>query len=176
MTSLLGGTRVSKSSLRIEAYGTIDTLNSYIGWVCDYQKEEAVVAFLREIQNHLFTIGSSLATDPNKEVKMDLPHLEIEDIHQLEQGIDHINEQVPPLHSFILPGGHEAVSACHIARCKCREAERICVALPGNDEPEEPLVIPYLNRLSDYLFMLARFTTMKLGVEEIIWKPSKGNR
>lgn len=172
-TSLLGGTRVSKSSLRIDAYGTIDTLNSYIGWACDYQEEEPVITFLRQIQEHLFTIGSSLATDPNKEVKMDLPHLKMEDIYQLEQAIDAINEQVPPLRSFILPGGHVAVSACHIARCSCREAERLIVALITNDELVEPLVIPYLNRLSDYLFMLARYTSMKLGIEEITWKGRK---
>lgn len=172
-TSLIGGTRVSKSSLRIEAYGTVDELNCYVGWAGDHQQEAEVTSLIREIQDRLFTIGSSLATDPEKEVKMKLPGLEKEDILALEKAIDRIDETVPPLRSFILPGGDGAVSVCHVARCVCRRAERLCVALTEQEETVPPLVIPYLNRLSDYLFMLARYTSFKLGVEEIPWKARK---
>jgi cob(I)alamin adenosyltransferase len=172
-TSLIGGTRVSKSSLRIEAYGTVDELNCYVGWAADYQQEAEVVSLIREIQDRLFTIGSSLATDPEKEVKMKLPVLEEEDISVLEKAIDGIDEKVPPLRSFILPGGDPAVSVCHVARCVCRRAERLCVAVTEQEETLHPLVIPYLNRLSDYLFMLARYTSFALGKEEIAWKARK---
>jgi cob(I)alamin adenosyltransferase len=172
-TSLIGGTRVSKSSLRIEAYGTVDELNSYLGWAADYQQEETVISLLREIQDRLFTIGSSLATDPDKDVKMSLPDLLSEDITLLEKAIDEIDRKVPPMRSFILPGGDPAVSVCHVARCICRHAERLCVSMTEQGETVGPLVIPYLNRLSDYLFMLARRTSHSLGVEEIPWKARK---
>jgi cob(I)alamin adenosyltransferase len=172
-TSLIGGTRVSKSSLRIEAYGTIDELNAYVGWAGDYQRDAEVVRLIRDIQDRLFTMGSSLATDPGKEVKMKLPELAEADIRELEKAIDAIDEQVPPLRSFILPGGDPAVSVSHVARCICRRAERLCVALTEQGEPVGPLVIPYLNRLSDYLFMLARYSSLQAGVEEIPWKPRK---
>lgn len=169
-TSLIGGTRVSKASLRIETYGTVDELNSYLGWVADLQTDNAAITLIREIQDRLFTMGSSLACDPQKKTKMSLPSLKEADIVLLEKAIDEINEKVPPLRSFILPGGKEAISACHITRCVCRRAERLCVALAGTGEPISPLVIPYLNRLSDYLFMLARYTALYLDVEEIPWK------
>lgn len=169
-TALLGGTRVSKASLRIEAYGTVDELNSYMGWVADLQNDQHVVALIREIQDRLFTIGSTLACDPHKEIKMSLPNLKEEDITALEKAIDAIDDQVPPMRSFILPGGSPAISVCHVARCVCRRAERLCVALTENDEPVAPLVIPYLNRLSDYLFMLARFTAQSSGINDIPWK------
>lgn len=172
-TSLLGGTRISKASLRIETYGTVDELNSYIGWTADYQKDEKVIAIIREIQDRLFTIGSSLACDPKKEVKMRLPDLKEDDISLLEKAIDEINGQVPPMRSFILPGGNAAISVCHVARCVCRRAERLCVALTENEEFVGPLIIPYLNRLSDYLFMLARLTAHSSGIEEIPWKARK---
>jgi cob(I)alamin adenosyltransferase len=172
-TSLIGGTRVSKSSLRIEAYGTVDELNSYIGWVGDYQKDDETTTFIRGIQDRLFTIGSSLACDPEKDIKMSLPDLENEDITLLEKAIDNINEKIPPMRAFILPGGNEAVSVCHVARCICRRAERLCVALIETNEFVGPLILPYLNRLSDYLFMLARYTSFTLGIEEIPWKPKK---
>lgn len=116
-TSLIGGTRVSKHSLRIEAYGTTDELNSYIGWVRDLQADGETMVLLREIQDRLFTIGSSLACDPAKETKMRLPDLEDADIVLLEKAIDGMDRQLPPMHSFILPGGHPAISVCHIARC-----------------------------------------------------------
>lgn len=172
-TALIGGTRVSKGSLRIAAYGTVDTLNSYIGWVADLQTDKEVIVLLREIQDRLFTVGSTLASDPNKKIRMPLPELEQEDITLLEKDIDKMNDRVPAMRSFILPGGHVAVSACHISRCHCREAERLCVTLESEENNVPPLVIPYLNRLSDYLFMLARYTALQLGVEEISWKARK---
>lgn len=172
-TSLIGGTRISKSSLRIEAYGTVDELNSYIGWAGDYQKENEVIALIREIQDRLFTIGSALACDPRKEIKMRLPDLKEEDITLLEKAIDKINDIVPPMRSFILPGGNEAISVCHVARCVCRRAERLCVGMEEQGEFVAPLIIPYLNRLSDYLFMLARYTAHQLGIEDIAWKARK---
>lgn len=172
-TALLGGTRVSKASLRIASYGTIDTLNSYVGWVADWQKEEEIIALLRKIQNSLFTIGSFLSVDPDKETRMKLPHLKPADITLLEENIDKMDREVPPLRSFILPGGHQAVSACHIARVHCREAERICVALEETEGELPDLVVPYLNRLSDYFFMLARYTAVLYGVEERLWQPRK---
>ncbi len=170
-TALLGGTRVSKGSLRITAYGSIDTLNSYVGWVADLQEEKKVQELLRKVQDRLFTTGSLLAADPDKELSMKLPELQQEDILQLEKAMDDITAVLPPLRSFILPGGHVAISACHIARCHCREAERMCVALQEAEENIPQLVVPYLNRLSDYLFMLARYTAMRLNVQEISWKP-----
>jgi cob(I)alamin adenosyltransferase len=172
-TSLIGGTRVSKGSLRIETYGTVDELNSYIGWAGDFQKDKEVIALIREIQDRLFTIGSSLACDPHKEIKMRLPDLKKEDITLLEKEIDKIDNQVSPLRAFILPGGNEAISVCHVARCVCRRAERLCVSMEEQGEFVAPLIIPYLNRLSDYLFMLSRFTAHQLGIEDIPWKARK---
>lgn len=172
-TSLIGGTRVSKASLRIETYGTVDELNSYIGWVGNYQKDQGVNELIREIQDRLFTIGSALACDPHKEIKMRLPDLKEEDITLLEKAIDNINDEVPPMRSFILPGGDEAISVCHVARCVCRRAERLCVNLEEQKEFIAPLIIPYLNRLSDYLFMLARYTAFQLGIQDIPWKARK---
>lgn len=170
-TALLGGTRVSKGSLRIAAYGSVDTLNSYVGWVADLQEEKKVQELLREIQDRLFTAGSLLAADPGKKLKMKLPELRQDDIQRLENAIDDIDTVLPPLSSFILPGGHATVSACHITRCHCREAERLCVALEEAEENIPALVVPYLNRLSDYLFILARYTAMRLKVPEISWTP-----
>ena len=170
-TSLLGGTRVSKSDLRIEAYGTIDELNSYIGLVGDHQQNADTTTILREIQDRLFTIGSSLACDPEKEPKLKIPDLKKADIEYLEKQIDKMNEVLPPMKSFILPGGHIAVSTTHVARCVCRRAERICVSMQQQKMDIEPLIIQYLNRLSDYLFVLARYIGHQLKVQEIPWKP-----
>ncbi len=170
-TSLIGGTKVLKSHRRIEAYGTVDELNSFIGFCLDHLKANNVQNVLPEIQDRLFTIGSALACDPEKETKLKIPDLKAEDIILLETEIDKMNEVLPPMKSFILPGGHEAVSALHIARCVCRRAERCCVRLQKKNEEVEPLIIQYLNRLSDYLFVLSRFTANKLGAEEIPWKP-----
>ena len=175
-TSLIGGTKVSKSSLRIEAYGTVDELNSFIGLLNDHLTPAAThfpeaQALLREIQDRLFTIGSSLACDPEKEPKLKIPDLHEADIRLLETAIDTMDTELPPMKSFLLPGGHPAISAAHIARCVCRRAERCTVRLQDEDVFVEPLVLQYLNRLSDYLFQLARFIGHRLAVPEIPWKP-----
>lgn len=170
-TSLIGGTKVPKSHLRIESYGTVDELNSYIGLVNDQLTHEHSKIILKEIQDRLFTIGSSLACDPDKEPLMKIPDLKEEDVVLLEKEIDSMNEELPVMKSFILPGGHVAVSSAHIARCICRRAERICVNMQVQELFVDPLVIKYLNRLSDYLFVLARYIGHLLGTEEIPWKP-----
>ncbi len=172
-TSLLGGQRVSKGSLRIAAYGSVDTLNAYVGWVRDWQDKKEVIKRLTTIQRKLFTIGALLAVDADKSSKMKLPEIKPQDIEDLEKDIDRMEEDLPPLQSFILPGGHQAVSACHLARCHCREAERNCVVLGdiGEDIPE--FVIPYLNRLSDYFFVLSRWTAQQLNIKETEWEGRK---
>ncbi len=171
-TSLIGGTKVPKSHLRIETYGTVDELNSYIGLLNDhliatYQPTKNI---LREIQDRLFTIGSSLACDPDKEPLMKIPDLKEEDVVLLEREIDAMNEKLPPMKSFILPGGDIIISTAHITRCICRRAERLCVNMMEHDLFVDPLVIKYLNRLSDYLFVAARYIALLLDVEEIPWK------
>lgn len=170
-TSLIGGTKVSKSNIRIETYGTVDELNSWIGFAGDNIKQKKSKKLLKEIQDRLFTIGSSLACDPEKETKLKIPDLHETDIELLEKEIDRMNEKLPPMKSFILPVGHTAVSSLHIARCVCRRSERLCVTLQEQNLFVEPLIIKYLNRLSDYLFVLSRFTGNKLNVKEIPWKP-----
>lgn len=168
-TSLIGGTRVPKHSLRIESYGTVDELNSYIGLIRDQAIDEKYKAQLLEIQDRLFTIGSSLAADPEKS-KMKLPDLIESDVRFLEDKMDEMDEQLPELRFFILPGGNTIVSYCHLARCVCRRAERITTNL---DEHEfvPPIVMQYLNRLSDYLFVLGRKIGLDLGTEEQAWRP-----
>jgi cob(I)alamin adenosyltransferase len=170
-TALIGGTKVPKSDLRIETYGTVDELNSHIGLVGDLFEDANTKVVLKEIQDRLFTIGSSLACDPDKEPHMKIPDLGEEDITLLERQIDAMNEVLPAMRSFILPGGHPAVSTAHIARCVCRRAERCCVNMKEHDLFIEPLIIKYINRLSDYLFVLARFIGHTYGVAEIAWKP-----
>lgn len=170
-TSLIGGTKVPKSNIRIDAYGTIDELNSYIGLTADHLQDNHSKLILKEIQDRLFTIGSSLACDPEKEPALKIPDLKEEDIALLEKEIDRMTAELPVMKSFILPGGHVAVSVAHITRCVCRRAERICVDMNESKLFVEPLVIKYLNRLSDYLFVLARFIGQLLGVGEIPWKP-----
>jgi cob(I)alamin adenosyltransferase len=168
-TALIGGTRVPKHHLRIESYGTVDELNSYIGLIRDQDITGQHKELLKEIQDRLFTIGASLAADPEKS-KMKIPDLHEADIELLEKEIDRMNEELPELRHFILPGGSNAVSFCHIARCVCRRAERLSVHLSEDSFVEEKVVI-YLNRLSDYLFTLAR----KIGIEQQItennWVP-----
>ena len=171
-TSLIGGTKVSKSHLRIESYGTVDELNSYIGLCRDLVNDETNKNVLQEVQDRLFTMGSTLACDPEKETQMKLPDLVPGDITLLEKEIDRMTETLPEMKSFILAGGHSTVSQLHIARCVCRRAERCCVRL-SEASPVAPIIIQYLNRLSDYLFVLARFTGMQLGAPEIPWKPRK---
>ena len=170
-TSLIGGTKVPKSHLRIEAYGTVDELNSYIGLCKDLLTDEQTRKMLLEIQDRLFTIGSSLACDPIKEPKMRIPDLVETDVTLLEKEIDRMNETVPAMKSFILPGGHTTLSHLHIARCVCRRAERCCVRLELESLEVEAIILKYLNRLSDYLFVLSRYEGHQLQVNEIPWKP-----
>lgn len=170
-TSLIGGTKVPKSHIRIETYGTVDELNSHIGLCNDHLQDAASRQMLKEIQDRLFTIGSSLACDPEREPLMKIPDLKDADITLLETEIDRMNEALPPMRFFILPGGHPAVSSLHIARCVCRRAERLCVHMHQEGLFVDALVIKYLNRLSDYLFVLSRYTGHLFGVEEIPWKP-----
>src|SRR3954462_6695144 len=158
-TSLIGGTKVAKSHIRIESYGTVDELNSYIGLVNDHIDHEYSKIILKEIQDRLFTIGSPLACDPDKEPLMKIPDLKEADVVVLEKEIDKMNEELPVMKSFILPGGHVAVSTAHIARCVCRRAERICVHMQEDGQYIEPLVIKYVNRLSDHLFTIARYAS-----------------
>lgn len=170
-TSLIGGTKVPKSHLRIEAYGTVDELSSWIGLCRDLLEYETIRILLQEIQDRLFTINSSLACDPLKEPKLHIPNLQEEDILLLEKEIDRMNESIPPMKSFILPGGHIAVSQLHVARCVCRRAERCCVRLEEESLEVNPIILKYLNRLSDYLFVLARYMAHELGIGDIPWKP-----
>ena len=170
-TSLIGGTKVPKNDLRIETYGTVDELNSWIGLLNDLLAGDRLGTELREIQDRLFTIGSSLATDVEKEPKMKLPDLLESDIEALEKQIDQMTVQLPVMKSFILPGGHATVSSIHIVRCICRCAERLAVGMQQQGILADEKVLKYLNRLSDYLFTLARYAGMKLGAEEIPWKP-----
>ena len=170
-TSLIGGTKVSKSNIRIETYGTIDELNSCIGLVSDHCNDAHSKTILKEIQDRLFTIGSSLACDPDKEQKLKIPDLKETDIELLEKEIDAMNEKLPEMKHFILPGGHVAVSTIHIARCVCRRAERWCVNMQEQNLFVDPLIIKYLNRLSDYLFTLARKLGNEQNIPENQWIP-----
>jgi cob(I)alamin adenosyltransferase len=168
-TSLIGGTRLPKHHIRIEAYGTVDELNSFLGLIRDNISEKDLFDLLIEIQDRLFTIGSLLASDPVKN-KMQLPQLKEEDVTLLEKAIDKMNETLPEMKSFVLPGGHTTVSYCHVSRCVCRRAERAVLKLSEN-EPVDELIYKYLNRLSDYLFVLSRKLTQDLKANEIPWKP-----
>jgi cob(I)alamin adenosyltransferase len=168
-TGLIGGTRVLKSSLRIESYGTIDELNSYIGVVRDQGIDIKYIEQLIEIQDRLFTIGSSLASDPEKS-NMKIPDLKSEDISLLENWMDDMDAELPEMKFFVLPGGHQAVSFCHVARCVCRRSERLIVDLSEHEFVAE-LVTAYINRLSDYLFVLSRKIAQDLNVNEQPWKP-----
>lgn len=168
-TALFGGKRVSKADLRIETYGTIDELNSYVGLVRDQAVNQNRKSILVEIQDRLFTIGSILATEPGN-TKVKVPSLQQEDVTVLEKQIDAMDASLPPMKSFVLPGGHQSVSFCHVARTVCRRAERLVIALDAQ-EKIDALVIQYLNRLSDYLFMLSRKMSAELSAEEMPWKP-----
>jgi len=169
-TSLIGGTKVPKSHIRIESYGTVDELNSFIGYSNDLIQDEHSNMMLKEIQDRLFTIGSSLACDPEKEPQMKIPDLKETDVKLLESEIDKMNEALPPMKSFLLPGGHPAVSSLHVCRCVCRRTERICVFMLEESIYIDPLVIKYLNRLSDYLFVLSRYVGHIMQVAEVPWK------
>ena len=177
-TALFGGTRVPKDHARIESYGTVDELNSYIGLIRDQDINSHYKTILIEIQDRLFTVGAILATPPEKEVKKNgekrLKNLGIidSDIELLENEIDTMEDLLPQMTHFVLPGGHTTVSYCHVARCVCRRAERLAVHLSHN-EPVADIAIKYLNRLSDYLFVLARKLTFDLKADEVKWIPRK---
>lgn len=168
-TALIGGTRVPKYHERIEAYGTIDELNAYIGLIGCQDIASEHKKILKEIQDRLFTIGALLATDPEKS-RMKLPDLHTADIQLLEDEMDRMTASLPPLKSFVLPGGNTIVSFCHVARCVCRRAERITLQCAVENDIDS-LVLIYLNRLSDYLFMLSRTLTSESKAEENIWLP-----
>ena len=177
-TALFGGTRVPKHHIRIESYGTVDELNSYLGLIRDQEIDAHYKELLIHIQDRLFTLGAILATDPEKAIlksgkeRLNIPKISNSDVERLEQEMDIMNEALPPMTHFVLPGGHQTVSFCHIARCVCRRAERLTTAL--NDmETVEPNTLIYLNRLSDYLFVLARKLTYDLQANEIKWIPEK---
>lgn len=177
-TALFGGTRVPKNHIRIESYGTVDELNSYIGLIRDQEIDPHYKKVLAVIQHHLFTVGAILATDPEKMVlkngkeRLNIPKIEVQEIEYLEHEIDTMESFLPPMTHFVLPGGHTTVSYCHIARCVCRRAERLSVAL-HELEPTDEQVLKYLNRLSDYLFVLARKLSQDLHAEEVKWIPEK---
>ncbi|MBU2912783.1 cob(I)yrinic acid a,c-diamide adenosyltransferase [Reichenbachiella agariperforans] len=170
-TSLLGGTRLPKSALRIEAYGTVDELNSYIGLLRDQAVNTRHIELLISIQNHLFVIGADLATDPQK-TKVKKPPVEPEETEQLERAIDVLDGDLPPMKFFVLPGGHQSVSFGHVARTVCRRAERIVIALAQEEYVADEVQI-YLNRLSDYLFVLCRWMAVQLNIDEVPWRPNK---
>jgi cob(I)alamin adenosyltransferase len=177
-TSLFGGERVPKHHIRIEAYGTVDELNSFIGLIKDQDIDLDSKNILLKIQTELFTIGSMLATPMNKEKlktgkdRLNIPKISNESITYLENQMDILNKNLKPMTNFILPGGHPVVSYCHIARSVCRRAERICTLLNETNAINELIVI-YLNRLSDYFFTLARYFSSYYKVEEIKWTPKK---
>lgn len=179
-TALFGGTRVPKHHIRIESYGTIDELNSWIGLIRDQQINPQYKEILVCIQDKLFTVGAILATPPDKEMlkngkpRLNIPKISAEDIKLLEDEIDQMNDALPPMTHFILPGGHTTVSYCHITRTVCRRAERLAVHLFEN-EPFDTKVLEYINRLSDYFFVLARKLSHDLKAEEIKWIPKKGD-
>lgn len=179
-TSLFGGTRVPKHHARIDAYGTVDELNSWMGLIRDQEMEDSLKKQLIKIQNDLFTIGAILATDPEKATlksgkqRLNIPGVTAEDIALLEKEIDVMNAELPPMTHFILPGGHPTVSFCHIARTVCRRAERLATYLFEN-EPFDEKVLAYINRLSDYLFVLARKLAHDLDSDEIKWISKKEN-
>ena len=177
-TALFGGTRVPKHHIRIESYGTVDELNSYIGLIRDQEIDSRSKKILVHIQNKLFTVGAILATDPEKQIlksgkeRLNIPKIDEAEITLLETEMDAMDAELPPMTHFVLPGGHTTVSYCHIARCVCRRAERLATLL-HEQEPTDERVLMYLNRLSDYLFVLARMLTYQLQAEEIKWIPEK---
>ncbi|MBU2973948.1 cob(I)yrinic acid a,c-diamide adenosyltransferase [Zobellia sp. B3R18] len=175
-TALIGGTRVKKHHVRIECYGTVDELNSWIGLIRDQKIDKRSKETLTEVQKNLFVVGAILATDPEKALlkngkkRLNIPEIEPSDIELLEKEIDVMDEALPQMTHFILPGGHTTVSYCHIARTVCRRVERMSTLLYEN-EPFNENVLLFLNRLSDYLFVLARKLSENLQAEEIKWIP-----
>jgi cob(I)alamin adenosyltransferase len=178
-TALFGGDRVPKHHIRIESYGTVDELNSHIGLIRDQDIDPRYKEILIRIQDRLFTAGAILATPAEKEIlksgkpRLNIPRIVEDDVVSLENEIDTMESHLPPMTHFVLPGGHTTVSYCHIARCVCRRAERLTVHL-SELEAIDPMVVKYLNRLSDYLFVLARKLTTDLHADEAKWMPQKG--
>jgi len=173
-TGLIGGSRVKKHNIRLEAYGTIDELNSYIGLIRSMQTDLPIDKILEIIQNKLFVIGANLATDESISlIKKQLPCKQ-SDIELLEVEMDQMNESLPELRNFILPGGCQASSFCHVARTVCRRAERHIVELSENKEVDTNL-IKFINRLSDYLFVLSRKINLDQKAPEILWSPEVGD-
>ncbi len=170
-TSLFGGKRVSKAHPRIESYGTIDELNVHTGLLRDHLTDPRVCNILLEIQDRLFTIGSCLAADPDKP-HLIKPDLIPDDILTLEREIDDMNKSLPEMHAFVLPGGHPSVCYCHLARVVCRRAERLVITLHEQEKIDD-LIIQYLNRLSDYFFVLSRLVGQRLNAKEILWRSRK---
>lgn len=170
-TSLLGGTRLNKNNIRIEAYGSIDELNSYMGLLRDQEVNKSRIQLLKDIQSCLFTMGSKLAAEPGKS-NFKLPEIGDKDISILESEIDSMEADLPPMKNFILPGGHSSVSIAHICRSVCRRAERQVISLSEHEEVQRIIKV-YLNRLSDYLFVLSRKISYELNAEESPWKPEK---
>ena len=177
-TALYGGTRLPKHHIRISSYGEVDEVNSWIGMVRDQVEDSQISEVLLKIQHDLFTLGAMLATDPEKaklkngKDRLNIPLIEDGDIQFLEAEIDRMDASLPAMTHFILPGGHTLVSSCHIARTVCRRAERMCSLLQENEEVQDT-ILPYLNRLSDYLFVLGRMLSQQLEAEEIKWIPEK---
>jgi len=170
-TSLLGGSRVAKYHLRIESYGTVDELNAHVGMLRSMEIGESLTSDLINIQDRLFTIGSNLASEPG-ERKFKIPEISDKDVQFLEDKIDEMEDELEPMRNFVLPGGHTFVAQAHVTRCVCRRAERIVQHLNAESDVNE--VIPtYLNRLSDYLFVLSRKLNKDLGVKETPWIPKK---
>lgn len=168
-TALFGGKRISKGELRIESYGTVDELNSYVGLLRDQEVNKKRKAILVEVQDRLFTIGSILATAPGN-TKVKVPSLSEADVSLLEREIDSMEAELSPMKSFVLPGGHPSISFGHITRTVCRRAERLVIRL-HESEKIDLMVITYLNRLSDYFFVLCRKMTKELNAEETPWHP-----
>jgi cob(I)alamin adenosyltransferase len=169
-TGLIGGTRVKKYNIRLESYGTIDELNSYMGYIRSMQADKVVDNVLETIQNKLFVIGANLATEESITlIKKQLP-CKKDDIELLEQEMDRMNESLPELRNFILPGGSQVSSVCHVARTVCRRAERRIVELADSHDVDA-ILIKYVNRLSDYLFVLSRYLNMAQKSPEILWQP-----
>lgn len=171
-TSLFTGKRVPKHHIRIESYGTVDELNAHLGLLRDQRMDARSLEMLALIQVKLFTVGSILATEPKKDQRLKIPRILAEDIELLEREMDRINTELPEMTHFILPGGHPTVSYCHIARTVCRRAERAISLLSENDAVPEG-VLSYINRLSDYLFVLARKLSKDLKIQEVKWIPEK---
>ena len=168
-TSMIGGVHIEKSDLRLDVYGTLDELNSFIGLVCDFAIEPEMKKTLFAIQAHIFSAESILAAG-NAEALATLPGVNDQDVEMLEYEIDRMNEHLPVQQHFIIPGGHPVVSYCHIARTVCRRAERTIAKLELK-ETKQMMVLKYINRLSDYFFVLARFVCRELGLEENTWNP-----